>query len=350
MRLAVRFTIVGQVCLWFAIFARAQQANTVPQLTEALVPLQLDSDARPTQVPAYATLAGAQCDGSGNVYLRYVAPGSASYAPGIAKIHSDGETERIPLGNIPGAADASHTFIFAPGSDGTLHEIVRTENAAVEDPVNQIDYVRFDPDGDIRSTANFRAEFIPSVLLPLPSGEFFATGVTIKPTADGVTESSVAGIFSADAQQLRPLRTPQKKNSKDASSIDPDTLLQGGTARLGGDGNIYALLGGDEAKVAVIQQSGQILRVMSLHGPQDSYSATDMWVSGGRLLVSYAGGNDASGSEIYVLYDASTGEPIRSYRPEFSGVMACFEDGQTISVLVRDSGSGSVDIASGELQ
>ena len=317
------------------------------QNSQPILPLQLHGDAQPTQLPHNASLAGAQCDGSGNVYLRYAPPGSDAYSIGIAKISPDGEMQTISLGNIPDAV-STHPFIFAPATDETLHEILRMQTSDQQNPGTQVDYVRFDPDGSVRSTSEFGDQFIPSILIPLPNGNFFATGVNIKSVGDGVAENSIAGIFSPDAKLLQPLRTADKKSG---ASTDTDAVLQGGAARLGGDGNIYALLPGDQPRVAVIGQDGLMRRVIRLQLPSDSYAASDMWASGGRLLVAYSGqtddGNDA---QLFVLYDATTGAMLRAYRQHFEGTAACFEDGQTMSFLVKQPSSGVIGIGTAELQ
>lgn len=344
MRLALRSLAFGQMCLLYAALAAAQNPQPIP--------LQLSGEARPTQLPPLATLAGAQCDSSGTVYLRYAIPAKASYSLAIAKLDPDGTTQTVSFADLPGAVGENHAFIFAPAGDGTLHEIVRAQSSNEDNAATEIDYVRFDPDGSIRSTADFEQEFIPSALVPLPSGNFFASGVTIKPSGNGVAENALAGIFSPDAKLLQPLRAESAIGEKKGdTSDDAAALLQGGSARLGGDGNIYALLSGDHADVAVIRQSGRIQRVLHLQPPSDSFAPDDMWASGGRLLVSYSGDSgDGNDSQTYVLYDASTGAEIRSYKAEFTGTPACFQDGQILTVLIRQPSSGNIAIGSAELQ
>ena len=61
-----------------------------------------------------------------------------------------------------------------------------------------------------------------------------------------------------------------------------------------------------------------------------------MWISGNRILVIYEGEADsAKDAYLYVMYDAQTGEVVRVYHPEFSGTVACFQNGQTLSVLLQ---------------
>jgi hypothetical protein len=137
---------------------------------------------------------------------------------------------------------------------------------------------------------------------------------------------------------------------EDDGNID-DAFLHAESVRLGDDGNLYALLGGDHARVAIVSQTGRIVRELKLQEPFESGVASDMWVSGSRLLVVYEGeADDPKDSFVYVLYDVQSGEVIRQYKPDFLGTPACFQDGQTLSVLIRQPLSGNVGIATTELR
>src|SRR5581483_3454859 len=146
------------------------------------------------------TLGAPQCDDSGNVYLRYAPPGQDAPFSSVARVESDGSTQTIPLTKPSQSAQDTHVFVFAAGDDDSLHEILRTQSdGSTTGDSTAVEYVRFDSDGDLRSAAAFSQEFIPSMLLPLPSGNFFAIGVDLKQESDGVQESSVAAIFGPDA-------------------------------------------------------------------------------------------------------------------------------------------------------
>jgi hypothetical protein len=41
---------------------------------------------------------------------------------------------------------------------------------------------------------------------------------------------------------------------------------------------------------------------------------------------------------------------IRAYRPQFAGAIACFQDGQSLTVLVKEEGSVRLKIGSVESQ
>jgi len=328
------------------------------QILQPTVPLPLAEQPQPTQLPASALFGSPQCDSGGAVYLRYANPASGSNLSSVARIEADGSTRTITLSPAAENKAESHTLIFAADRGGALHQIVR---ASAHDDADQlsdtthVEYVRFDSNGDLRSNSVFSDEFIPSSFLPLPSGNFFATGIDLEASGDGVAEALVSGIFGPDARLERRLRTDRSLQTAGARSAtasnDDDDSAGAQTARLGDDGNIYMLLTTDHATVDVVNQSGMIIRKLKLQEPFETGVASDMWVSGNRLLLVYEGeADDPKDSYVYVLYDAQSGEIIRAYKPQFLGTLACFQDGQTLSVLVHDASTGAVEIGTAELQ
>ena len=325
------------------------------QILQPIVPLPLAAPQR-TQLPSSAVFGSPQCDSSGNIYLRYATPSHGSYSSSIARIEGDGSMQTVSLSPLPDAADHGHTLIFAADRSGSLHEIVRAaDDSDRQDAGTHVEYLRYDSDGDLRSNVIFSGEFIPSSFLPLPNGDFFASGVDLQPTDDGVSENVVSGVFGPDArlrERLRPLSAAKTTGPASGNAAsDGDDFPGAQTVRLGDDGNIYMLLASDHATVNVVSQSGTILRQLKLQEPFETDVASDMWVSGNRLLVVYEGeADDPKDSYVYMLYDTQSGDLIRAYKPQFLGTVACFQDGQTLSVLVHDSATGETGIGTAELQ
>ncbi len=349
MRLVVSFLAIGWMYFSSSCFLTAQ-------IAQAVIPLQLEGEPRPTQVPPYSNISSPQCDHSGDIYLHYSVDSGNLLSSTLATIEPDASTQTISLSPATSSPNENHVFLFSPGSDGSLHEILRVRDFSdQEQSSSDVVYATFDSDGELRTNSRFSDEFIPSLLLPLPNGSFFASGVSLKDTRDEVTETPVVGIFNADAKLVRHLRKDPGAfadgSGKNVDDQDSDSNFDGGIARLGSDGNIYVLLLGNHAKVAVVNQAGQITREMNLQEPSENDVAHDIWTSGNRILIVYEGeANDPKDSHIYVVYDAQTGEIIRVYRPEFTGTVACFQDGQTVSVLVQQPASGKISLATAELQ
>ena len=348
MRSAAKLELIG----WLLVMA-----NCVAwaQINQPVIPLPLGGEPQPTQVPQSAILDSPQCDGRGDVYLRYTVQEGGTSSSAVVRIEPDGSTQKIALDPLTDPSGQSHTFILATGDDSSLHEVARVSDPPASEkdiPASRVEYARFGSDGELRSQSSFSQQFIPSLLVPLPSGSFFAAGIVLKVANEDIQETSVAGIFTAEAKLQRKLSIASRSVGGATADVDSsDAVVQGQTARLGNDGKIYILLAGDHARVAVVSQAGSILRWLDLREPFETGVAHDMWVSGTRLLVVYEGeGEGGESSYIYVLYDTETGNIIRAYRPEFQGTAACFQDGQTLSLLVRQPTTGAVGIASVELR
>ncbi len=342
--------LVGWMCLGSGPVLKAQ-------ISQPPIALELQGQPRATQIPPYSTLETPQCDGSGEVYLRFASQSSDAAATSLAAIESDGSTHTISLATASESESDGHVFIFAAGADASLHEIVRVPEPSQQNQAStEIAYATFDSDGSLRSLVDFDRQFIPSLLLPLPDGTFFASGVTLETKQDAISEQPLAGIFSSDAILVRKLKKddPQAmKTTSKSSQGDQDNSesFDGGLAKLGADGNIYVLLSGDKTRIAVITQSGQIVRELTLQEPFETDVAHEMWVSGNRILVVYEGEtDDPKDAFVYVVYDTENGNVIRSYHPEFTGTIACFQDGETVSVLLRESASGKISLGTAELQ
>ncbi len=349
MRLFVSVFILGWMFLRPASFLNAQ-------ISQPLIPLELQGDPQATQIPSYASLGTPQCDSSGQIFVRYNEATDPSQPATLAAIESDGSTQTVSLASAASKPADNHVFLLAAGNDGSLHEIVRVPTTTDQStPATEVQYATFDSDGSLRSRSEFGDQFIPSLLLPLPSGNFFAAGVNLRDDHGEISESPLAGIFSSDAVLLSKLKKdpaalePSKSTDPNEQEVEAD--FSAGIAKLGGDGNIYVLLPGDKAKIAVVTQAGRIVREFTLQEPFETDVAHDIWISGNRILVVYEGEtDDPRDAYVYVLYDTQSGNVVRVYHPQFSGTVACFQDGQTLSVLLQQPSSGKITLGSAELQ
>ncbi len=309
------------------------------------------------QTPAFANFADPQCDRDGTVYMRHEL--SADHSWGLANIEPDGSAQQTDLAAVPGFGDM-HTFTMTRSAAGAVYEIVRAWDNANRSDSPSIYYLQFDGDGSFRSRQKFENEFIPAMLLPLPSGDFFAAGVVMKkqPGTEEVDEVPLAGIFDSDARLRSKLQSASAKSGANAAaqsstsdSDAADAIDQSSHVTLGDDGNIYVLLSASNTRVRVYSQTGAFLREMTLQQPFEEGLATGVWVSGGRMLVTYEGeADDPKDAITYILYDAASGQLMRAYRPQFAGTVACFQDGQGVTVLVNQQYSGHLAIGTVDLQ
>ena len=346
---AIKFSLCFSLalCVGAACFA---------QLAVPSTPLTVGDDLPMIQAAPYSNFSDPQCDRDGTVYLRQETTDDRSWD--VVKISSDGSAGQVDLAAVPGFGD-THTFVMATAEGGSVHEILRARDENDKGEAPSIYYVQFDADGSFRSRERFKHEFVPSMLLPLPSGDFFAAGVVIKQQSGGNDgeETPLAGIFDSDARLESKLQRASAKSigranggAQSGSETDADAMQQGGFARLGDDGNIYVLLPETNTRVRVYRQTGQFLREMTLQQPFQEGLVTGAWVSGGRLLVAYEGEADnPQDAFTYILYDARSGDLIRAYRPQFMGMVACFQNGQSLTLLVKKY-SGQLAITTAELQ
>lgn len=349
MRAFLTFILLGSAQLTLGPVVHAQ-------ISQTYVALELQGEPRATQIPPFSTLAMPQCDDSGELYLSYSSSADGPAHATLASVDSDGSTHKVDLQAAGQTKSDEHVFLFSAANDGSLHQIARMPHPSTQNqPATDVEYASYDSDGSLRSESGFDQEFIPSLLVPFPDGSFFASGVTLKDEQDGVSESALVGIFNSDAKLVRHLQQDPGKSPGTTSDHDVSqetaTAFDGGLARLGSDKNVYVLLLSEQARIAVVNQSGQIVREIKLQQPFETDVAHDMWISGNRLLVVYEGEADnPKDAYVYVLYDAQSGEVIRVYRPQFSGTVACFQDGQTLSVLLQEPLSGKISLGTAELQ
>lgn len=206
MRTLVSLLLVGWMYLGLGPVLKAQ-------ISQPPVGLELQGQ-RATQIPPYSMLATPQCDASGKVYLRYASQSSDAPATSLASVESDGSTQTISLATAASSGD-SHVFTFAAAPDGSLHEIIRVSASSEQDQASTaIAYTTFDSDGSVRSQADFDRDFVPSLLLPLPDGSFFASGVALESKQNGLSEEPLAGIFSSDAILVRKLQKEKPQAAK----------------------------------------------------------------------------------------------------------------------------------------
>ncbi len=326
------------------------------QLSIPLSPLKVDDDPPIAQTPAYSQFSDVECDSDRTIYLRRESDDDNSWD--IAKVSPDGSAEQMQLAAVPGFGEM-HTFAIAVDDGGSVHEIVRAWPTETGDDSPLIYYLLFAPDGSFRSRQRLQKEFIPAVLVPLPSGNFFSAGVVVKktPGSRDLEESPLAAIFDSDAQPIArlgsgPARLKQvSTGAQDDQEDDATAIQQGGSVRLGDDGNLYVLLSHDKTRVRVFAQTGEFLYELNLEQPFRNGLATGLWVSAGRLLVRYEGeADDPANGIVFMLYDSHTGELIRAYHPEFSGTVACFQDGTSLSVLLQNKSTGKFALGTAELQ
>ncbi len=205
------------------VFVVCLQVSGLAQLSVPPTPLNLSEDLPTVHTPAFTNLADPRCDRDGTIYTRQQ---SADGARQVTSVSLDGSVEHIQLAAVPGFGD-THTFATATSDGGAVQEVVRAQNTSDPSHSPSIYYLQFAADGSFRSRQEFEQEFIPAILLPLPSGNFFAVGVVMKksPEEEEVEELPVAGIFDSDTRLISKLQSAAKKKGRLPLLLIPTATL-----------------------------------------------------------------------------------------------------------------------------
>lgn len=306
-----------------------------------------------TNAPSGPTFGNFACGPDASMFFRYFPLGKeAGSSVPIAKIAPDGQFSTIPL-RFPDPHAALELYQFTIAADNSLFAIVRSTEIIDNVRVDHGTFLaKFGRDGQFLSRIPLEMHIIPSMLVPLPSGEIFAGGVRIEIAREKAIQVPFVGIFSQDGTLRRTIKIStapvQNRPEKEGDRILA-TGLQNGIARLGGDGNIYVVLATSPLKVEVLNQAGDLVREFTPPSPLRNASHAFTFLSQTKLLMGIVGEDAVAPQEspmktktvLWVVYDAQTGAPLRAYElPKYSGVPACWEDGKQLQVLTPDKSTG----------
>jgi len=311
-----------------------------------LRPLELGHNLVDTKMPLEGSFGPIECDDSGAIYARFV-NGSAdnTFHIPITKIARDGTTTTIGIPSVMGQK-GMYLFMFAVSPGGEVYEVLRTSDVGGKPDAEIPTYLQvFSKTGDLRSNSRFDFNFYPNMLVPLQNDSVFIGGLKLSVEDNKIVRTPLMGIFSSEGQLTRQLTTAHASVTEDQrlkGLVNP--ALQNGTARMGGDGNIYILLANMPAKVEVVSQAGEAVREFTLQPPFENAHAMDMLVSARGILVTYNGPKTSTHDHwAYVVYDNETGAPVTAFAPKFFGAPSCW-DGSSIVVLEAEKNATSYKI------
>ncbi len=112
------------------------------QILQTYVPLQLQGEPRPTQVPPYSTVTSPQCDESGQVYLNYSSQTDTSRPATLAAIEADGTTQTVNFQSESESSSDRHVFLYSAANDGSLHQIVRVPDSSDREQLGDTGRIR----------------------------------------------------------------------------------------------------------------------------------------------------------------------------------------------------------------
>jgi hypothetical protein len=280
--------------------------------SEATLTLTATSSKVIGQAP-FAASGTTQCDAKGDLFFY---TGVFSQDSVIFKLLADGSHEVYGLIN----EDAKNYYYgsFRVDPDGRLWLLAGSKN---HKPV--VFRFKDDPTNPKRTELDVPAGMGDSTVhnfIELQSGHFLLQGFFDKTASKKNQGHGYLAEFDSSGELIR-TSTEKELPGLDLSGWPGDT-----SALEREDGSIYIL---EPDKILVLSQAVRVIKKIKLEPPEPDYRAYQMYLSGGRLEVSYQNTKASSRLEpLYVLLDASTGKRLRVYKPapELGNNLLCFSD------------------------
>jgi hypothetical protein len=287
---------------------------------------------------------GAQCDGKGNVYYHPAmeAPANPMSGP-LVRISADGhQVVNIGLDSAPDFPKGTPFNTFALGLRGEVHILVYKHGEPY--------LVNFNDDGDFESVAGLEGNFAVTEFAVFPTGELLIAGARIPEGRGRQKPVPFTAIFDRNGIVLKELRIESDVQAKPGSAPEADSTLESGQAVPADDGNIYLMRSSQKPSIVVISPAGEIVRRVRLTPPSDFPQPGNFGVGGGKIAMSFfRPTNDErhSGTYLYSLYDAETGEREMDFVPaaEAGGDFLCYSPNQFTLFGWHDDGLDLVHAA-----
>jgi hypothetical protein len=311
-----------------------------------------------TDAPVGPTFGPVMCDDSGSIYFRYFPVGTSGSGliGGLAKVNRLGHFTELAPAKLFSSSKPPEVFFYSVASDGRIYEIIHQYEAPHDGRpgVSKTHLGVVDKDGTLVSSHSMAINVFPNFLVPLSNGDVFMGGTESEtPQTGEERREPFLGIIASDGSLKYSIPRPKvnlTKEERENGTVDP--AIHRGAAVLGPDGFIYLLLARSPPQMQVITPDGKIVREFTPASPLQNTSASALFVSGGRLLLSQYGKNSiGKNSLLWIVYDAQTGEPVSAFEPPpQSGRPACWEDGKYLKFLTVNKSTGQFNIVSVSLQ
>ena len=290
----------------------------------------------PWTVPPFQSKGKTQCDSDGDLYFDVAI--DISNPTVVMKVAHDGS--KYEIYSLPSRPDVLTQIVaFSVTRSGELRVLAltrakRTGAGASAFPYEQAEvsvYTYGDDPGNPSVTKLAAPEHMdPRSFAAFESGAVLVTGYLTGQAAPEQQGKTFTGVFQSSGKLAAGV-------SGNAGNVDLATLgkkIYEGDAVSGEDGFIYVL--GPEA-VVVVSESGAVVRKMPFKKPDSTFTAQDLWVSGGLAVIGLYTG-EGPGKQLKVQYlavNASTGEPLGWYEPEeaLGNHAVCFSRSEGLTFL-----------------
>lgn len=326
-------------------------ASAVAQLRTPKLALKMQKSVPISGVSYASQELPLRCDADGNIYFRLLERGHPRGGP-VIKVSDDGKVEATfalqNAGNSSVRKGQILDFAVGPGGGVALLAFVRERDEQESRHPTYIRYiVQFDADGGAGQEVKVDPRVDPFRIAVFPDGQFLASGV-IADTDPGKGESFSprVGVLDAYGRLAQEVRLPNDVKVGQLTGAQSGTPDFGpvalGTIEMGDDGLAYLWRPAPDPAVYAISSAGQVLRALRLDGPGKGFEPSEMHERSGELVVAYyktaSAGSGASDQDVFVTYNASTGEVINEYEePQKSGALGCWSVNR-FSFLRGDNG------------
>jgi len=272
-----------------------------------------------TDVPYSLVTSDSICDSRSGIYLRTIKESQALTQAPFRFLQEDGKSLEIDPSNVSSPPTSVYSTAFNVDSTGKFYVTIQIGRSV------QWYVATFDKYGHFLNKVAISEKFNPWFLLPISNGRFVIGGVKQQVLAEEQHVASVIGIFDSNGEKLKSLSLPDddteevvsKENTvKYVSYSVYNRTIQSGRALLGSDGNAYIFRASSSPKVQVIDQEGNLLRVMTLDTPTNDAWPTDFFAVGNSIAVGYLMSKQKNVCLVeanFTLYDRVTGKALRNF-------------------------------------
>lgn len=302
----------------------------VPSFAETLPVLKAEQVVTVFGIQAGSNMGQVRCDSDGNVYFRTYVPDQALSAP-VVSIVPDGTRYTSydvgPWRDDPNLHPQVRDFAIA-----AKQLVLLAQN---EQPPSQL--IRFNTDGQYRTTTNLEVPWTPVRLAVFPEGGLLMLGMRSEPAARGQrTTFPVGGVFDDSGRLSKEVRLPFTVPKEDGKDNDVATLeVLDRMLIASGPTGIYLMPISATPTVVVLSTSGAVGRKLSLISPGPGFLPNSIRASASQILVEYAKAVKGQPDQRqYVFYDVNSGKPTNKYDGgDVRGSLACFDENQTFTFL-----------------
>lgn len=302
--------------------ASAQTASEAPKTLAA------PANWTVTDLPVAPLLGEIVSGPNSTLYFRRQFPNENTLEGAITILASSGKSRTINPREGTGLLGRVIFSAFNVDAEGNLYAVA---NSSQE---NDSYLIAYDKDGHFLWKSALRPGIHAAFLLPVNNNRFLVSGIILSSMTKKKPLQSITSLFGSGGNELKSLKLPDDDSQQSADGKDGmyfNSTIELGNARVGPDGNIYLFKASSIPRVIVLDTEGKTLRTLKLVPPNKTAQASDFFISGRGIAVSYQPLSTAN----LALYNAETGALVQTYSTISAdgrgmGILAGLEDNSLI--------------------